>query len=124
MRIQMKQIDQEKKKPTPGQLVHIIIDRPMNTYHPEHKDLFYPVNYGYIEGIIAPDGEEQDVYVLGIDHLVKEFTGKVIAIIHRLNDVEDKWVAVPEDMTMTAQEIMEQVQFQEQYFETKIEMLK
>ena len=98
----MKHMDQ---KPTPGQSVHIMIDRPMNSYHPEHKDLFYPVNYGYIEGIIAPDGEEQDVYVLGIDHPVKEFTGKVIAIIHRLNDGEDKWVAVPEDMTMTAQEI-------------------
>ena len=59
-----------------------------------------------------------------IRNKVKEFTGKVIAIIHRLNDVEDKWVAVPEDMTMTAQEIMEQVQFQEQYFETEIEMLE
>ena len=94
-----------EKKSTSGQMVHVVIDRPMNTYHPEHKDLFYPVNYGYIEGIIAPDGEEQD-------------------IIHRLNDVEDKWVAVPEDMTMTAQEIMEQVQFQEQYFETEIEMLE
>ena len=110
----MKQMIYEKKKPTPGQLVHIMIDRPMNSYHPEHKELFYTVNYGYIEGIIAPDGEEQDVYVLGIDHPVKEFTGKVIAIIHRLNDVEDKWVAVPEDMTMTAQEIKEQVRFQEQ----------
>ena len=50
--------------------------------------------------------------------------GKVIAIIHRLNDVEDKWVAVPEDKTMTAEEIMEQVRFQEQYFETEIEMLE
>ena len=120
----MKHMDHMNEKPTRGQLVHIMIDRPMNSYHPEHKDLFYPVNYGYIEGIIAPDGEEQDVYVLGIDHPVKEFTGKVIAIIHRLNDVEDKWVAVPEDKTMTAEEIMEQVRFQEQYFETEIEMLK
>ena len=120
----MKQMIYEKKKPTPGQLVHIMIDRPMNSYHPEHKELFYPVNCGYIEGIIAPDGEEQDVYVLGIDHQVKEFTGKVIAIIHRLNDMEDKWVAVPEYMTMTAQEIKEQVRFQEQYFETEIEMLE
>ena len=120
----MKHMDHMNEKPTRGQLVHIMIDRPMNSYHPEHKDLFYPVNYGYIEGIIAPDGEEQDVYVLGIDHPVKEFTGKVIAIIHRFNDVEDKWVAVPEDKTMTAEEIMEQVRFQEQYFETEIEMLK
>lgn len=48
----MKQMIYEKKKPTPGQLVHIMIDRPMNSYHPEHKELFYPVNYGYIEGIM------------------------------------------------------------------------
>ena len=60
----MKHMDHMNKKKTPGQIVHIMIDRPMNSYHPEHKELFYPVNYGYIEGIIAPDGEEQDVYVL------------------------------------------------------------
>ena len=100
-------------------------DRSSNEYLPsEHKDLFYPVNYGYIEGIIAPDGEEQDVYVLGVDHPVKEFTGKIIAVIHRFNDVEDKWVAVPENMTMTAGEIMAQVSFQEQYFKTVIEMIE
>lgn len=119
----MKQTDHEKKL-APGQIVHVVIDRPMNTYHPEHKELFYPVNYGYIEGIIAPDGEEQDVYVLGVDYPVKEFTGKIIAVIHRLNDVEDKWVAVPENMTMTAEEIMAQVSFQEQYFKTEIEMIE
>ena len=119
----MNESDREKK-PASGQMVHVVIDRPMNTYHSEHKDLFYPVNYGYIEGIIAPDGEEQDVYVLGVDHPLKEFTGKIIAIIHRLNDVEDKWVAVPEGISFTAEEIMAQVQFQEQYFETDIEMLE
>ena len=119
----MKQTDHEKQ-PAPGQIVHVVIDRPMNTYHPEHKDLFYLVNYGYIEGIIAPDGEEQDVYVLGVDHPIKEFTGKIIAVIHRLNDVEDKWVAVPENMTMTEEEIMAQVSFQEQYFKTEIEMIE
>ena len=119
----MKQTDHEKK-PAPGQIVHVVIDRPMNTYHPEHKDLFYPVNYGYIEGVIAPDGENQDAYVIGVDTPVDHFTGKRIAIIHRRDDVEDKWVAVPENMTMTAKEIMAQVSFQEQYFKTEIEMIE
>nr|WP_243097134.1 hypothetical protein [Ruminococcus sp. AF46-10NS] len=59
-----------------------------------------------------------------MDHPVKEFTGKIIAVIHRFNDVEDKWVAVPENMTMTAGEIMAQVSFQEQYFKTVIEMIE
>ena len=103
--------------------VTVIIDRPLGSYHPEHKDLYYPVKYGYIPGIIAPDGEEQDAYVLGVDEPLEIFTGQVIAVIHRLDDVEDKWVVAPEDMTLTEEEIMERVRFQEQYFQTNIEMV-
>ena len=103
-----------------GKKVKIIIDRPLGTYHPKHKDIFYSVNYGYIEGIIAPDGEEQDAYVLGVSEPVSEFTGKIIAIIKRLDDVEEKWVVAPENMTFTKDEIMKQVEFQEKYFKTEI----
>ena len=64
-----------------GTTVKVIVDRPMGTYHPKHPDINYSVNYGYIPGIIAPDGEEQDAYILGVNEPVKEFTGSVIAII-------------------------------------------
>ena len=103
-----------------GKIVKVIIDRPMGTYHPKHKDLYYPINYGYIEGIIAPDGEEQDAYVIGVDVPVREFEGRIIAIIKRFDDVEEKWVVAPEDMTFTKEEIMKQVEFQEKYFRTEI----
>ena len=103
-----------------GKKVKVIIDRPLGTYHPKHKDIFYSVNYGYIEGVIAPDGEEQDAYVLGVSEPVSEFTGKIIAIIKRLDDVEEKWVVAPENMTFTKDEIMKQVEFQEKYFKTEI----
>lgn len=103
-----------------GKKVKVMIDRPLGTYHPKHKDIFYSVNYGYIEGIITPDGEEQDAYVLGVSEPVSEFTGKIIAIIKRLDDVEEKWVVAPENMTFTKEEIMEQVEFQEKYFNTEI----
>ena len=105
-----------------GKTVKVVVDRPLGTYHPKHKDIYYSVNYGYVEGIIAPDGEEQDVYILGVDEPVKEFVGKVIAIIHRIDDVEDKWVVAPEKVVFTKQEIMEQVRFQEQYFKTEIQI--
>ena len=42
-----------------GDIVTVTVDRPLGSYHPEYKDMYYPVNYGYIEGIMAPDGEEQ-----------------------------------------------------------------
>lgn len=105
-----------------GKTVKVVVDRPLGTYHPKHKDIYYSVNYGYVEGIIAPDGEEQDVYILGVDEPVKEFVGKVIAIIHRIDDAEDKWVVAPEKVVFTKQEIMEQVRFQEQYFKTEIQI--
>ena len=105
-----------------GQTVTVIMDRLMGTYHPKHKDMYYPVNYGYVPGIMAADGEEQDAYVLGVDEPLSEFTGVVLAVIHRFDDVEEKWVVVPEGCTFTKEEIMEQVKFQEQYFQSELRM--
>lgn len=103
--------------------VTVKIDRPMGSFHPEHKDLFYPINYGYIEGLFAGDGEEQDAYILGIDEPVAEFSGKVIAVVHRTDDVEDKWIVVPDGVTFTVDEIEKSVDFQEKYFSHIIELI-
>ena len=105
-----------------GSTVRVIVDRPLGTFHPKHKDICYSVNYGYIPDVLAPDGEEQDAYILGVNKPVKEFVGRVIAIIHRFDDVEDKWIVAPEGASFTKDEIMKQVAFQEQYFRTEIRM--
>lgn len=105
-----------------GRTVTVTVDRPLGSYHPEHKDMYYPINYGYVEGIMAPDGEEQDAYILGVDEAIEKFTGKIIAIVHRNDDVEEKWVVAPEGMTFTKEEIREQIHFQEQYFDSEIVM--
>ena len=67
----------------------------MGSYHPRHKDLFYPVNYGYVDGVTGGDGEEQDIYLLGENSAVAEYTGKVIAVYHRYDDKETKWIVIP-----------------------------
>ena len=103
-----------------GSIVKVTIDRPMGSHHPNYKDIIYPINYGYIDGIIAPDGEAQDAYVLGVNTAVDEFTGKVIAIIHRHNDIEEKWVVAPEGFDFSDEEISNQVRFQEQYYDCTI----
>ena len=105
-----------------GDIACVTVDRPLGSYHPKHKDIYYPINYGYIEGIIAPDGEEQDAYILGVDQPVERFTGKIIAIVHRYNDVEEKWVVCPENASFTKEEIMNLIRFQEQYFRSEIIM--
>ena len=45
--------------------------------------MYYPINYGDIEGVMAPDGEEQDAYILGVNEPVGKLTGKIIAIVQK-----------------------------------------
>lgn len=103
-----------------GKTVTVTVDRAMGTRHPNHGDIIYPINYGYIKGIIAPDGEEQDAYIIGVTEPVENFTGRVIAVIHRLDDIEDKWVVAPFDKHFSRQEIINQVNFQEKYFKISL----
>lgn len=100
------------------------IDRPLCSAHPKHPDMIYPVNYGEVVGVRAPDGDWQDAYVLGVNTPLTAFTGRRIAVIHRRDDVETKWVLAPEGMTFTAEEIMAAVHFQEQYFDSYCELCK
>ena len=104
-------------------IVTVTVDRPLGSYHPKYPDLYYPVNYGYIKGITAPDDEEQDAYVLGVDTPLSEFTGKVIAVICRDDDIENKWVVAPEGVKFSEDEIRELTFFQERYFQSRISLL-
>ncbi|MEG2645856.1 MAG: NUDIX domain-containing protein [Clostridia bacterium] len=106
-----------------GKTVTIKIDRPIGSVHPKHPDIVYTINYGYIPGVLGGDGEELDVYIVGIDKPLDEFTGRIIGIIHRENDVEDKLVAASEGRIFYQNEIAEAVNFQEQYYITTVEGL-
>ncbi len=103
-----------------GNTVTVTVDRPLGSVHPKYPDIFYRVNYGYIAGIPAPDGEEQDAYILGVYEPLSTFTGRVIAIVHRLDDVEDKWIVAPDGISFSPEEIRELVWFQERYFRTEL----
>lgn len=108
-----------------GKTFKIKIDRPIGYVHcKDNYCLVYPINYGYIPNVYGGDGEEIDVYLLGINETVEEYTAKIIAVIHRHNDIEDKLVAVPEGIKLTEEEIKNAVNFQEQYFDVEIEVLK
>ena len=108
-----------------GRTVDIKIDRPIGYVHKKEKySLTYPINYGYIPGVIGGDGEELDVYLLGVNEPVTEYTAKIIGIAHREDDVEDKLVAAPVGLNFTKEEIEQVIYFQEQYYKTTIEVFK
>ena len=105
-----------------GATVTVTMDRPLGSRHPNHPDMIYPVNYGFIRGLPAPDGEDQDAYVLGPKAPLEALTGRIAAIVRRGDDAEDKWVVCPEGYSPDAASIMEQIRFQEQYFDSIVIM--
>lgn len=102
-----------------GEEVKVTMDRPLGSHHPKHGFL-YEANYGFIEGIKAPDGEDLDAYYLGVDEPLNEAEGVCIAIAHRKNNDDDKLIVVPKGVTMSDKEIIKAVHFQEQWFDTEI----
>lgn len=96
-----------------GKAVHVEVDRPIGY---QHGDLIYPINYGYIPGITAEDGEAQDAYILGVHQPISAFDGRVVGAIRRKNDCEDKLVVAPDGMVFHQGEIAAAVHFQERFF--------
>ena len=104
-----------------GKTVDIVIDRPIgHTHITKGITLHYTINYGFLPGIIGGDGEEQDVYILGVDMPLKTFRGRIIGAIRRSDDNEDKLVAAPEGMSFSPEEIRDATWFVEKYFDSTI----
>lgn len=106
-----------------GRCVTVLIDRPLGSSHPKYADMVYEVNYGYLESYFSLDGEEVDVYLLGVDRPVESFEAEIIGVIYRKNDVEDKLVAAPCGMRFSVEDIEKATYFQEKFFETEIKAL-
>ena len=103
-----------------GIVVTVKIDRPLGSRHPQHG-FIYPVNYGYVPDTPAPDGDDLDAYVLGVFEPIEEFTGRCIAVVHRLDDDDDKLIVVPECRQYSDAQIQALVEFQEQFFTSIIQ---
>ncbi len=98
-----------------GKTVSVRIDRPLGSRHPQHGFL-YLLNYGYVPGVLAPDGEELDAYILGIFEPIERFEGRCIAVIQRLDDDDDKLVLAPEGVDYSDEQILALTEFQERFF--------
>lgn len=107
-----------------GKTVTVEIDRPIGfVHHTKGVTLHYTVNYGFLPDITGGDGEEQDVYILGVEEPLERFTGTVIGAVRRRDDNEDKLVAAPEGLRLRREDIAEAIYFVEQYFDSTIESI-
>jgi len=103
-----------------GKKVHLEFDQPVGSSYQPHNINSYPINYGYVPGVLAPDGDDLDAYLLNVFKPLKEADGICIAIVHRTNDDDDKLVVVTEGTELTDEEIIKQVSFQEYLYESII----
>lgn len=97
-------------------IVRVIVDRPLGSSHPSFPDMHYPINHGFIVGILASDGKEQNVYTLSINGSLEQFVGVVIGIVCRTNDIEEKWVVAPKESMYSKEEVLRTITCQEQLF--------
>ncbi len=102
-----------------GKEVEVVMDRPLGSKHPKHGFL-YEANYGFIQGVKAPDGEDLDAYYLGVQEPLEKAKGVCIAIAHRKDNDDDKLIVVPAGTEMSDEEIMSAIHFQEQWFKTEV----
>lgn len=108
-----------------GKTVHIGIDRPIGyVHHKKGYSLTYHINYGYIPGVLGGDGEELDVYLLGVDTPVEEYECEIIGAVYRDDDEEDKLVGAPIGARYTVGEVWEAVRFQEQYHVSRVRVIE
>lgn len=106
-----------------GKTVHIEIDRPVGYIHKKKNyTLICPINYGYIPGVLGGDGEELDVYLMGVSEPVNDYDVQIIGIVHRENDVEDKLISAPIGISFSREEIEKTISFQEKYYKTFVEV--
>ena len=104
-----------------GKTVTVTIDRPIGFHHvTKGIHLDYTINYGFLPGVTGGDGEEQDVYVLGVSEPLETFTGIIIGAVRRRDDNEDKLVAAPEGVILTGEQIRKEIYFVEKYFDSQI----
>ena len=98
-----------------GKILKVKIDRPLGSLHPKYG-FEYEVNYDFIPNTISGDREELDAYILGVGKPLKIFIGKCIAVLHGLNDNDDKLIVVSENVNFSNAKIEKLTNFQEQWF--------
>lgn len=104
-----------------GKTVTVVVDRPTGFHHvTKGIHLDYTINYGFLPGVTGGDGEEQDVYILGVSQPLESFTGRIIGAVRRKDDNEDKFVAAPEGIPFTSPQILEEIWFVEKYFDSSV----
>ena len=102
-----------------GKKIKIEFDRPLGSKHPKFG-FKYPINYGFVPGVIAGDGDELDVYYISADKPLKRIEGVCIGYVHRFDDDDEDKLIATDGSKLDKEEIEKQLEFQEKWFKHEI----
>lgn len=94
-----------------GKYAKVRVTRAMHSADPE-KGFKYGLNFGAVEGVSGSSGGVMMAYIMGIDHPVKSFDGRIIAVVHHKSG-DDILVVSPKSKRFIVNEIEQAISFAE-----------
>lgn len=95
-----------------GKFVKVRVTAPMHSYN-NRFGFKYELNYGVIEGFKSKKNIPQCAYIMGIDHPVRNFDGRVIAVVKRQGGKGIVWVVAPKSTRFIVNDIRTAIDFAE-----------
>ncbi len=95
-----------------GKFVKVRVTSPMYSYN-NRFGFKYKLNYGVIEGSKSRRKSVQYAYIMGINHPVRNFDGRVIAVIKRHGCKGIAWVVAPKSTRFIVNDIKQAIDFAE-----------
>ena len=105
-----------------GKYCRVSVSRPMGTADTAYG-FIYPVNFGYATGKKVKLPEHTGAFIVGINHPVKEFDGRIIAILTNLKTQEKTLIVSPKSKRFIVHELEAQFAFLRQYFDFSLQCL-
>ena len=95
-----------------GRFVKVRVTSPMYSYN-NRFGFKYKLNYGIVEDHKTRKNTVQCAYIMGINHPVRNFDGRVIAIVKRNGGKGIVWVVAPKSTRFIVNDIRDAIDFAE-----------
>ncbi len=95
-----------------GKFVKVRVTSPMYSYN-NRFGFKYKLNYGIIDNVKSSRNTAQYAYIMGINHPVRNFDGRVIAVIKRHGCKGIAWVVAPKSTRFIVNDIKQAIDFAE-----------
>ena len=95
-----------------GKFVKVRVTSPMNSFN-KRFGYKYKLNYGIIESSRPQKNTVQGAYIMGINHPVRNFDGRVIATVKRYGGKGIVWVVAPKSTRYINHDIKKAINFAE-----------